>query len=64
MNDKLTSRTLNRDEDPQDLFYEIDRGRTRLEQMGEIISDCRYEDIIIQALLLNTTTLKTRAIAT
>lgn len=50
LREKLTTRTLEREQDPQDFFYDMDRWRTGLQQMGEAVSDCRDEDVIIQAL--------------
>ena len=50
LSEKLTARTLKRHEDQQDFFYDMDLWRTRLEQMDELVSGYRYEDVIIQAL--------------
>ena len=50
LNEKLTTRTLKREEDPRDFFYDVNRWRTRLRQMGEIVLGYRYEGVLIQAL--------------
>ena len=50
LSEKLTTRTLKREEDPHDFFHDMDRWKTCLEQMGEIVVGYRYEDVIIQAI--------------
>ena len=50
LNEKLTTRTLKREEDPRDFFYDVNRWRTRLRQMGEIVLDYGYENVIVQSL--------------
>ena len=42
-------KTVKREEDPDDFFHEMDRRKSRHDQMV-IISDNRYEDIINQAI--------------
>ena len=50
LSEKLTTRTLKREEDPHDFFHDMDRWKTCLEQMGEIVLGYRYEGVLIQAL--------------
>ena len=37
-------------QDPDDFFFVPDKCRVLLEQMGQIVYDEKYEDIILQAL--------------
>ncbi|CAN0576532.1 unnamed protein product, partial [Ectocarpus sp. 12 AP-2014] len=48
--DELTTKKMAQGEDPEDFFTAVEDMRDRLKDMGEIISDERFEDIILQAI--------------
>ncbi|CAN0586783.1 unnamed protein product, partial [Ectocarpus sp. 12 AP-2014] len=48
--EELTTNKMAQGEDPDDFFTKMEDLRERLKDMGEIVSDERFEDIILQAI--------------
>ena len=48
--EKLTTLKMEDKQDPEDFFFKMDDLRQRLAEMGEVVSDERYEDIILQGI--------------
>ena len=46
----LTTHKMRHGEDPEDFFFKMEDLRVRLKEMGEVISDERFEDIILHAI--------------
>ena len=46
----LTTHKMGYGEDPKDFFFKMKNLRVRLKDMGEVISDERFEDIILHAI--------------
>ncbi|CAN0584727.1 unnamed protein product, partial [Ectocarpus sp. 12 AP-2014] len=48
--EELTANKMAQGEDPDDFFTKMEDLRERLKDMGEIVSNERFEDIILQAI--------------